>query len=130
MSTTLKPFPLLRYASLLGVQTALLGFVALYLPRSTFLISDVPEQASSKDRPQHPFLKPLTADPILTLGWLCLGTFIVQAWWAGALRKIWVERDLARSTEAGGDEQRVKTSLSADGQRWTVRAICISLSTL
>jgi phosphatidylinositol glycan class F len=120
MATSLSPFPFAHHGSLLGVQTVLLGFVALYLPRSTFLLTEIPEQASSKDRPQHPFLKPLTADPVITLGWLCLGAIIVQVWWAENLRSLWKERDITRTAAAGGDEQRVKSSLTEGRQRWKV----------
>ena len=117
-ASTLAPFPFARHTSLLGVQTILLGFVALYLPRSTFLLTEVPGQVSSRDRPQHPFLKPITADPLLTLGWLCLGAAVVQVWWAGKTRALWRERNV--TPETGGDEQRVKSSLTEGKQRWKV----------
>lgn len=72
-------FPLLHFASLLGVHTTLLVFTALYLPRSSFLFTPIPPQASSRDRPQRPFLRPLTADPTLALIWLCLGTAAISS---------------------------------------------------
>ncbi|KAG8950969.1 hypothetical protein FRC00_007470 [Tulasnella sp. 408] len=63
--------PLARYTSIVGTQSLLLTFTALFLPRSTssLLGSDfLPPPSSSLDRPQHPFLEPLTASPVLTLG--------------------------------------------------------------
>ncbi|KAL5513248.1 GPI11 [Sanghuangporus vaninii] len=109
-------FPLLHFTSLLGVHTILLLFVALYLPRSTFLFSPIPPQASSRDKPQHPFLRALTADPSLTLLWLCLGTAAVQASWASRVK---AEVDNARILLFGEDEEaRVKRALESGREKF------------
>ena len=93
--------PLAQYTSLLGTQSLLLLFSALYLPRSTIsLLGEgfLPTQQSSLDRPQHPFLIPLTASPEITLGWVCLGSAFVTSWWAGHVR-IWAQAEGLRKDE-------------------------------
>ncbi|EJD07638.1 PIG-F-domain-containing protein [Fomitiporia mediterranea MF3/22] len=103
-------FPLLRFSSLLGVHTLLLLFTALFLPRSTFLLSAIPPQASSRDKPQHPFLSALTADPAVTLVWLCLGVGFVQGSWASWVK---LESDNARMALFGEDEEaRLKRAMN------------------
>ncbi|KAJ4478239.1 GPI biosynthesis protein family Pig-F-domain-containing protein [Lentinula aciculospora] len=88
-------FPFARYTSVVGVNSSLMVFVGLFLPRSTVLFdaaqSSTSTQASSQDRPQHPFLEPLTANPLSTLAYLCLGTIILQAWWSAWLRAWWID---------------------------------------
>jgi len=71
----------------------LLSFTAIYLPRSpTWLnVDSQRQQRSSLDRPQHPFLAPLTANPALTVLWVCAGTFIINMWWAGWVRLWWAQ---------------------------------------
>ncbi|PPQ67836.1 hypothetical protein CVT24_003142 [Panaeolus cyanescens] len=97
------------YFSVVGVHTTLWAFTALYLPRSTFLTDiTTPEwdesQLSSRDRPQHPFLEALTRSPTSTLVCICAGALLLQGWWAGWLRDLWLEMNL-RGTE---DERRVQ----------------------
>lgn len=84
-------FPLARYFSIVGVHTTLLLFVALFLPRSTFLFEltrPVVDEAklTSRDRPQEPFLNALTTSPLTTVASICLGVAILQNWWAGWVR--------------------------------------------
>ena len=129
-STPPKPFfPLSRFISLSGVHTLLLFFSALYLPRSSFLLSALPEQASSKDRPQHPFLRPLTADPLLTLFWVCIGASAVQASWVGWLKR---EEDSARLALFGeDDEAKLKRAATMNADRMKVRTTsCFNLCAL
>lgn len=116
--SSFSTFPFARFGSLLGVHTTLLAFVALYLPRSSFVRTPLPPQASSKDRPQHPFLRPLTADPLLTLGWLCVGVAFVQVSWAGWLKS---ETDNARPEVIGEDEEtRIKRKMKISSERFKV----------
>lgn len=122
-------FPLSRFSSLTGVHSTLLLFTAAYLPRSSFLLSPLPPQASSRDRPQHPFLHPLTADPLLTLVWLCLGVALVQASWGSWLRN---ESESANLMKLGDDEEaKMKRRLESSGAKMQVRglqAIAVFLS--
>ena len=113
-------FPLSKFYSLLGVHTSLLIFVAVYLPRTSYISTPIPEQASSRDRPQHPFLRPLTADTFLTLLWLCGGAAAVQASWATWLKK---ETEDARVKERGenNDEARLKRAAGFDKDKLEVR---------
>jgi GPI ethanolamine phosphate transferase 2/3 subunit F len=92
-------FPLARYISIVGIYSTLLVYSAIFLPQTTFLPGlrplwttlgieiGAPTQTRSADRPEHPFLTPLTLHPALTLMWLCVGVGIVQAWWGGWVRK-------------------------------------------
>ncbi|KAG8857064.1 hypothetical protein FRB96_005994 [Tulasnella sp. 330] len=96
MSTeaTDSALPLARYTSILGTQCLLLLFTAFFLPRSTTALLGedfiLKAQHSSLDRPQHPFLQPLTASPTLTLTWLCSGVAAIAFWWAGYMR-VWAK---------------------------------------
>lgn len=131
MSSTTSPgpataaapfFPFSRFVSLAGVNTLLLFFSALYLPRSSYLLSAVPEQASSKDKPQHPFLKPITADPLLTLVWLCIGAIAVQASWSGWLKR---EMQSARVALFGeDDEAKLKRATATNADRMKASFTC------
>ena len=82
-------FPYFQYASLLGTHTLLLVFTAIFLPAGTVLITPLPPQQSSLDKPQHRLLEPITANPVWTLLWLCAGTVACQSWWAGWMRQLW-----------------------------------------
>lgn len=114
-------FPFTRFSSLLGVHTALLGFVALYLPRSSLLLFPLPDQASSRDRPQHPFIQPLTADPLLTLVWLCFGVAITQASYSTWLK---IETERARAELLGNDEEaKLKVRMRATGEKLQVSRV-------
>ena len=85
-------FSFFQYASTLGVHTSLLLFTVLFLPKTSLFYYASPSQfplaqsASSRDRPQPPFLEPLTASPTLTLGWICVGVCILVVWWGGWVR--------------------------------------------
>ncbi|KAJ7608412.1 GPI biosynthesis protein family Pig-F-domain-containing protein [Roridomyces roridus] len=86
-------FPFARYTSIVGVHTTLLGFTALFLPRTTdvpileFLKPTIDESLlTSRDRPQHPFLDALTQSPVATLAWICIGAVVLQRWWGGWVR--------------------------------------------
>ncbi|KAF8513241.1 GPI biosynthesis protein family Pig-F-domain-containing protein [Gautieria morchelliformis] len=82
-------FPYFQYTSLLGTHTLLLAFAAVFLPAGTVLVTSLPPQQSSVDKPQHRLLEPITANPVWTLLWLCAGTSACQAWWAGWMRHLW-----------------------------------------
>jgi len=97
--------PLARYSSLVGTQTVLLLFTAFFLPRSTMTLlgpAYLPLQKSSVDRPQHPFLEPLTASPSLTLAWMCSGVAAIMPWWAGYMR-VWVNSMSNEVSEESGN---------------------------
>jgi len=84
-------FPFARYTSIVGVHTTLLAFTALFLPRTTFLFEfttpSIDETlVTSRDKPQHPFLVPLTTSPTSTLLCICSGVVVLQAWWGGWIR--------------------------------------------
>lgn len=79
-------FPFARYISVLGVHTSLLAFVALILPKAPKTLpgtSDSTQQTSIQGA--------LTANPTLTVAWICAGAIPLQAWWAGLVRKWWIE---------------------------------------
>lgn len=109
------------YFSVVGVHTTLWVFVAFYLPRTTFLADlaslELGEsQISSRDRPQHPFLAPLTANPASTLLYICAGGIILQSWWAEWMRNWWLQLGL----KGTGEEKRTEKAFH-DRQKMTVR---------
>ena len=84
--------PLKEYFSRLSYLSCLLTGSFIFLPRpSSWLINATANSAqrSSTDRPEHPFLTPLTADPLATMLWDVLGTLIIMIWWGHHLRSWW-----------------------------------------
>ncbi|KAL4248610.1 hypothetical protein ABKN59_004365 [Abortiporus biennis] len=101
-------FPFARYYSLLGVHTSLLAFTGLFLPRTrlSFLI----DQTSSSPETRN-VLTTLTENPPRTLGWICLGAFILQIWWSNWVRGWLLEsRELQNTEPTSGDrtDQKLK----------------------
>ncbi|TDL27919.1 PIG-F-domain-containing protein [Rickenella mellea] len=94
MNSSQPSIPFARYASLAGVHTTLLVFAAIFLPQTTYLL--VPSGDESKLQ-QGPIFTSVTADPVLTLAWFCLGGAVLQAWWGGWMRYWWRELEQARS---------------------------------
>ncbi|THV05325.1 hypothetical protein K435DRAFT_816582 [Dendrothele bispora CBS 962.96] len=97
-------FPYARYVGVVGVHSSLLLFSFLFLPRTTMLFEATkpiidPSLLTSRDRPQHPFLEDLTASPVLTVAWTCLGAMVLQAWWGGSVRDWWIGYSLRGSEE-------------------------------
>jgi GPI ethanolamine phosphate transferase 2/3 subunit F len=76
-------FPYAKYTSLLGVHNTLLLFATFFLPQSLPRV----EQASSRDRPQNPFLDALTSEPAVTVFVISAGAAVLQSWWAGWIRR-------------------------------------------
>ena len=97
-------FPFAHYTSIVGINSSLMVFVGLFLPRSSMPFLDIesntsPIQATSRDRPQHPFLEPLTANPVATLLYICLGVTVLQAWWSAWVRHWWIDHSLKGDRE-------------------------------
>ncbi|KAK7469225.1 Glycosylphosphatidylinositol (GPI) anchor assembly protein [Stygiomarasmius scandens] len=112
-------FPYARYVGVVGVHSSLLLFSSLFLPRTTMLFEATrpvidPSQQTSRDRPQHPFLEDLTASPVLTIAWICLGAMVLQAWWGGSVRDWWVGFSLR-----GTDEERRMERVKLDRIKFT-----------
>ncbi|KZT54985.1 PIG-F-domain-containing protein [Calocera cornea HHB12733] len=82
-----SPFPLARYASVLGPHTLLLAFSSLYLPRTSELFFALPPPKSSLDHPQPKWMEPITAAPVWTLLWVTLGVWGCVGAWAGSVRR-------------------------------------------
>ncbi|KZO99139.1 hypothetical protein CALVIDRAFT_464507, partial [Calocera viscosa TUFC12733] len=82
-----SPFPLPRYASVLGPHTVLLVFSLIYLPRSSELFFPLPPPTSSLDHPQPKWMEPITAAPVWTLFWVVLGVWGCLGAWAGSVRR-------------------------------------------
>ncbi|KAJ8468935.1 hypothetical protein ONZ45_g17061 [Pleurotus djamor] len=98
-------FPFAGYTSIVGVHSTLLFFAALFLPRSTIFLDPslaprpAPSQLTSRDKPQHPFLEPLTLNPTWTMLCVCAGTLVLQGWWGGWIRRWWVELVILNGAE-------------------------------
>lgn len=110
-------FPWARYVSIVGVHTALLGFVALFMPRvpSTVLLGSI----SATGTPPAPakFLDALTDDPTLTLAWILVGLVALQGWWAG-----WVRQWSNEYAIEGTDTEKMLERNEQDKSKFTVRA--------
>ena len=83
---TLHTFPS-QYPAHALVHTVLIVSSFLLLPQTALL--DPVEPTRNLDKPQHPFLAPLTARPELTAAWSSVGSALVVGWWAGSIRE-WV----------------------------------------
>jgi GPI ethanolamine phosphate transferase 2/3 subunit F len=73
-------FPFASYVSVVGVHMTLLVFVAFFLAR-------VPHALLRSSPPSGG----LTRNPALTLAWICAGSVPLQGWWAGWVRKWWIQ---------------------------------------
>ncbi|KAF9484298.1 hypothetical protein BDN70DRAFT_989748 [Pholiota conissans] len=108
------------YFSIVGVHTTLWVFVAFYLPR-TAVLSDLAApkwgeaQISSRDRPQHPFLEPLTRNPTATLFYICAGAIVLQSWWGGWMREWWLQLGIQ-----GTEEEKRTEKATYDRQKMTI----------
>jgi|SRR5712671_5738420 len=76
-----------QYPPLILVHVILLSAALVLLPQTPLPNLPLPEPARGLDKPQHPFVAPITARPVLTLAWACLGTALLVPWWAGSLRR-------------------------------------------
>lgn len=77
--------PFAKYTSIAGVHSSLLLFTALFLPQ-TSISAILDGQNFSQIGKRRDVGRILTEDPPRTLAWICLGAFILQAWWAGWVR--------------------------------------------
>ena len=106
-------FPLARYASVTIVHACLLGFAALYLPRSSlsFFTSSNPFNTSTENSAPSEETPPdaldlLTSNPARTVAWLCAGALLLQPWWA-AWMKSWTRE---ASLQLKGDRDAAEVS--------------------
>lgn len=119
---TYYSIPINGYIAVVGVHTTLWAFTALFLPRTTLMNGlektkwDSSQQLSSRDRPQHPFLVALTLNPTWTLACICIGAGIVQSWWAGQIRRWWLDLSIQGTEE----ETRIQRAFH-DSKKLTVR---------
>lgn len=104
-------FPFLQYTSLAGSHVILLSFAALTLPTSSKWLGFKPiPLASSLDRPQYPFLDPITANPTATVVTISLGLFAIIVWWSGWVRLWWaLENKFQRPNDRN---KRIQTKLT------------------
>jgi len=91
-----------NYVSFVGIHMTLLVSATLFLPR----LSQTVLWASS---PPSPFLQGLSSDPVSTLTWLCVGTAVLQTWWAEWMRRWWIE-SLVVGTEKRRQRKRTDKS--------------------
>lgn len=76
-----------QYPPLILIHVILLSTALVLLPQTPIPNLPLPPPARGLDKPQHPFLAPITARPVLTLAWACLGAALLIPWWAGSLRR-------------------------------------------
>jgi phosphatidylinositol glycan class F len=117
--------PFFQYASTVGIHSSLLIFAVLFLPRTSLLYFPstndflFAQPASSLDRPQSQFIEPLTASPVLTLSWICVGVATLAVWWAKWMRKWAYEENRYGSTK---NEFELKT----EKMEWQKRGSSVS----
>lgn len=106
-------FPLARYASVTVVHACLLGFTALYLPRSSlsfFTSSNLFDTSTETEAPTpeapSDALYLLTSNPARTVAWMCAGALLLQPWWA-AWMKSWTRE---ASFQLKGDRDAAEVS--------------------
>jgi len=121
---SLTTFPLASYFSLHLLLTAFLLFSFGLLPRSDafWRNENASENGGSKqtvsvDRPEHPFLTPITSDPFKTMVLEVIGVGFCMFWWSGHLRSWWSvakrnERKVAGSGSAQEAEPVVREDLA------------------
>lgn len=111
VSRGLYSFPFLQYTSLAGSHVVLLSFAALALPSSSKWLGFKPiPLESSLDRPQHPFMEPITANPTATVVTVSLGLFATIVWWSGWVRLWWA---LENKQQRPDDKQkRIQSKLN------------------
>lgn len=102
--------PLKDYFASLGYLALLLGSCITILPRSTdYFYSTAgierpaPAQVSSADRPEHPFLTPITAQPAATAAWCVGGVAVTMAWWGMKMARWWGEVAVGQVSLLGSD---------------------------
>jgi len=80
-----------QYFILLSCLSSFLCGSFAFLPHlwSWFSIILPQAQRSSVDRPEHPFLTPLTSRPLVTMVWDVLGMAVCIAWWGQRLKGWW-----------------------------------------
>lgn len=123
-------FPLAQYISFHLILSGFLLFSIGYLPRSQAWLDGIlpllkiapsaetksatPKQTISADRPEHPFLTPLTSNINVTLGWTIVGLIVSMVWWGAHLRRWWVASRTAERA-AGSQVEKDNTILVSLG---------------
>lgn len=103
--------PLKDYFGSLAYLFFLLASCIILLPRSTdyfyamAAIERPTQQATSADRPEPPFLTPITAHPAATAAWCAAGVGITMMWWSGKMARWWgAKESFGQVSDAGRDE--------------------------
>jgi hypothetical protein len=105
-----------QYPPLILVHVLLLSAALVLLPQTPIPDLPLPPPARGLDKPQHHFLAPITARPVLTLAWACLGATLFVPLWAGSLRR-WVHdgtlgsRSIQLRLQGDPHKRRVRVSL-------------------
>jgi len=109
--------PLAQYASKQGVLTCLLISSFCLLPRSKWPYAPATDRAPL-DRPEWPFLTPITANPVRSMLYDVLGVSFCMLWWAPTLRAWWSPERLADR------DARVRQTLNVSSKRrhWSTSA--------
>lgn len=76
-----------QYPPLILVHVILLSAALALLPQTSIPNLPLPPPTRGLDKPQPLFLAPITARPVLTLAWACLGAVLLVPWCAGSLRR-------------------------------------------
>ncbi|KAI0074352.1 hypothetical protein K474DRAFT_1581460, partial [Panus rudis PR-1116 ss-1] len=109
--------PFARYTSVVGVHTSLLTFTALILPK-TSLSSLIHSASVSEDLTPRGRLEAITKNPLRTVAWICVGTFMLQAWWSTYTRKWLLESRESLKSDAGTSNVDNATEKKLQRQKW------------
>jgi phosphatidylinositol glycan class F len=108
-----------QYPPLILIHAILLSSALVLLPQTPIPHLPLPPPTRGLDKPQLPFLAPITARPVLTLAWQSLGAALLVPWWAGSLRR-WAH-------DGSLGPRSVQLRLAGDPHIRRVRALPISL---
>lgn len=119
---SMTTFPLASYFSVHSLLSAFLLFSFGFLPRSEafWRQEDVAAASGSRqtvsvDRPEHPFLTPITSDPFKTMVLQVIGVGFCMIWWSGHLRSWWsVVKSNERKTVGSGSVQAAEPVVRED----------------
>lgn len=108
-STMPEPFDTKQYIKHLSYHQCLLFASFVFLPRSGLKGSTAASQRISLDRPEHPFLTPITYSPIRTMLFYLLGAVVCAMLWGQHLRT-WAEGSLRSKIREERVQRTIKVS--------------------
>ncbi len=124
------------------VLSFLLIFGFLFLPRTPDYLFGAGQDAArhvqraSADRPEHPFLTPITNDALATTWWQLAGVVVVMVWWGQWLKTQWqmmvtaqktsgMQQALDKQNQGKNDLLVSGSSAGRTGSSWQSPGCCV-----